>query len=194
MFSSRTHRPDYFLMALVLVLIIFGFVMLVSVSSEFGKIKFDDNYYYLKHQFFYGFLPGLVGFLAALSFRYTHYRSAAFFMLLGTMVLLVLVFTPFGVAANNATRWIQIGPVRFQPAELLKLTFIIYIAAWLSHPNMKRAVSFWKGLLPFLIISGIVGALLVLQPATSTVAILLGAGLVVYFLCGASLKYILGTI
>lgn len=192
--SSRAHRPDYFLLALVLVLIVFGFVMLVSASSELGKIQFNDSYYYLKHQFLYGFLPGLVGFLIALNLRYAGYRSISLLMLLGTVILLVLVFTPLGIEANSATRWIHIGPVRFQPAELLKLTFIIYLAAWLSKINAKRSVSFWKGLLPFLIISGMIGTLLILQPATSTVAILLGAGLIVYFLSGASWKYIAGTI
>ncbi|MBM3257223.1 MAG: cell division protein FtsW [Candidatus Liptonbacteria bacterium] len=194
MFGARGHRPDYFLMALVLVLVAFGLVMLVSASSDLGKIKFNDSYYYLKHQLIYGFSLGLLGFFLAANIRYTIYRTWAFPLLLLTIALLILIFTPLGVEANAATRWLKIGPFRFQPAELLKITFIIYIAAWLSRPNAKRSASFLKGLLPFLIISGAICALLIMQPATSTVAILLGAALVVYFLSGASLKYIFGTI
>jgi cell division protein FtsW len=106
----------------------------------------------------------------------------------------VLVFTPLGSLVNQTNRWIRIGPLSFQPAELMKLTYIIYLAAWLSNAKFKRATDFQSGLLPFALISCLIGALLILQPATSTVAILLSAGLVVYFVSGAPMKYILGMI
>ncbi len=76
----------------------------------------------------------------------------------------------------------------------MKLTYIMYLAAWLSNPKFKRATDFQSGLLPFAIISGLIAVLLILQPATSTVAILLGSGLIVYFVSGAPWKYVLGII
>ncbi|MCR4328209.1 MAG: putative lipid II flippase FtsW [Patescibacteria group bacterium] len=188
--GSRLHHPDYFLMALVLVIVLFGFVMLASASSDLGKVRFNDGYYYLKHQALYGLSLGVLGFILGAFIKYDRYRKVAFFMLVGTVILLLLVFTPLGVTTNSATRWLQISSFRFQPAELLKLTFIIYLAAWLSRSNSKRNTSFSEGLLPFSIVSGLVGGLLILQPATSTVVILLGAGLVVYFLSGANMKHI----
>jgi cell division protein FtsW len=188
--AARGHQPDYFLIALVLVITVFGFIMLASASSELGKVRYNDSYYYLKRQLLYGFAVGAAGFLAAACIRYHRYRRYALPMLLTSIGLLFLVFTPLGVEANNATRWLRLGPVQFQPAELLKLTLIIYLAAWLGRASAQRTVSVWRGLLPFLAILGIVGTLLIAQPATSTVLILLAAGLVVYFLSGARLRYI----
>jgi cell division protein FtsW len=70
----------------------------------------------------------------------------------------------------------------------------MYLAAWLANTKFKRSTDFQSGLLPFAIVSGLIGVLLILQPATSTVAILLISGLVVYFVSGAPLKYIFGII
>lgn len=192
--SKSGHKPDYFLLATVFLLTIFGMAMLASASSELGKIKFNDSYYYLQHQILYGLSVGLVGFFLGSFINYQHYKKFAFIFLIISVICLALVFTKFGVEVRNATRWIQIGPISFQPAELLKLTFIIYLAAWLGNPKMKREKNFFEGLLPFLLISGFIAGLLILQPATSTMIILLGAGLVVYFLSGAEKRYIALTV
>jgi cell division protein FtsW len=71
---------------------------------------------------------------------------------------------------------------------------IIYLAAWLSNTKFKRSTDFQSGLVPFLLVAALVGTLLLLQPATSTVAILLLSGLIVYFVSGAPYKYIFGMI
>ena len=76
----------------------------------------------------------------------------------------------------------------------MKLIYIIYVAAWLSNAKLKREHDIRRGLIPFLIVSGIIAGLLILQPATSTVAILLGSGLVVYFASGAPKRYLVGII
>ncbi|RJQ29991.1 cell division protein FtsW [Candidatus Parcubacteria bacterium] len=184
------HKPDYFLIATVFILTVFGIAMLASASSELGKVKFNDSYYYLKHQIFYGLSLGAVGFFLGSFINYQHYKKFAFPLLLVSIAALALVFTNLGVEVRNATRWLQVGPISFQPAEIMKITFMVYLAAWLSNPKMRRERNFSEGLLPFLFVSGTVAALLLFQPATSTVVILLGAGLAVYFLGGAELKYI----
>lgn len=190
-FSKTGHRPDYFLFALVAVLAVFGLIILASASSDLGKIRFNDSYFYLKHQLLYGFLPGLIGFLIAYKLRYHAYRNLAFVFLLLNLALLTLVFTRFGLAAGGASRWLAFGPITFQPAELLKLTFVIYLAAWLTNPKVDRVRDVLSGLVPFFIVSGIIAGLLLLQPATSTVVILLMSGMVIYFLSGARLRHIL---
>jgi cell division protein FtsW len=189
--GKRGHNPDYFFFAIIVILVVFGLAMLASASSNLGKTQFNDTYYYLKHQILYGISVGIVGFLVGYYVYYGHWKKVAFILLLMSLAALVLVFTPFGLQANNTSRWLRLGPLSFQPAELMKLTFIIYLAAWLSNPKLKRATDFQAGLLPFLIISGIIAGLLILQPATSTVAILLFSGLAVYFMSGAPLRYIL---
>jgi cell division protein FtsW len=186
------HHPDYVLMGLVFLLTTFGLVMLASASSELGKIKFNDSYYYIKHQMLYGLSVGILGFFVAAKIHYQFYRRIAVVLLLISLASLVLVFTKFGVTAHSASRWVQLGPITFQPAEFLKITYILYLAAWLSNPKANRQKGFYEGLLPFLLISGTVAGLLLFQPATSIVVILMTSGATVYFLSGAKLRYIAG--
>ncbi|MEY4731917.1 MAG: stage sporulation protein cell division protein FtsW [Candidatus Parcubacteria bacterium] len=189
--SKVGHRPDYFFLVLVCVLTVMGLVILASASSYLGQSKFNDSYYYLKHQLTNGLLPGMLGFAIATFFHYQRYRKFALFILLANLCLLVLVFIPsFGVAAGGANRWVSIGPVSFQPAEFLKVSYILYLAAWLASPRMNRTRDLMSGLVPFIVISGVVAALLLAQPATSIVVILLGAGTVMYILSGAPWKHI----
>lgn len=192
--SKRKAHPDYFLFGIIFVLTLFGLIILTSASSDIGKLKFDNSYYYLKHQVLYGLLLGIAGFLVAYFFPYKYLRKIAPFFLIFNVILLIMVFTSFGVTAGGASRWLRFGSFTFQPAELLKLSFIIYIAAWLTNPKSNRGESFTKGFLPFAVVSGVVAGLLVFQPATSTVAILMGAALTVYVVSGAKLKYVLSLI
>lgn len=190
----QAHAPDYTLMAIVAVLSLGGVALLASASSNLGAVKFHDGYYFLKHQVAYGLSLGVLGFFVASRLHYQHLKRIAFPLLIVSIILLVLVFTPLGLHARNTSRWIALGPFSFQPAEILKITYILYLAAWLSNVAMRRTKDFSQGFVPFLIVSGVISLLLVLQPATSTVAILLGSGLVVYFFSGAPWKYIAGCI
>jgi cell division protein FtsW len=186
-------HPDYFLIALFILLTAAGLVILASASADLGKLRFDDSGYYVKHQVMSGLLPGILGFLVALWIPPSFLKRFALPFLLITLGFLVLVlFTPLGVSSGGASRWIHLGPVTFQPAELLKITFILYLAAWLSNARMDRAKDFRKGALPFLISSAVVAGLLVLQPATSTVVILLAAGIGMYFVSGVPIRHLLG--
>jgi cell division protein FtsW len=191
---STAGAPDYFLMAAFFILLVFGLAMLASASSNLGKTQFNNSYYYLEHQMAFGLSIGIVGFLVAYFIPYQKFKKIAFVLLLLSLIALVLVFTPLGSVVNSTNRWLRLGPLSFQPAELMKLTYIMYLAAWLSNAKFKRTTDFQSGLLPFAIISGLIGILLILQPATSTVAILLCSGLVVYFVSGAPWKYVLGII
>ncbi len=189
-YSKVGHRPDYFLIALVFVLTIFGLAMLASASSELGRIQFNDSYYYLRHQIYNGLSVGIIGFFLGYFIYYGHLKKFALPLLLIGIIALALVFTKFGLTVRNASRWLALGPLRFQPAEIMKIAFVAYLAAWLSNSKLKRAANFVEGLLPFFLISGLIAVLLLLQPATSTVAILLGTGIIVYFLSGARWKHI----
>ncbi|MBU1126467.1 FtsW/RodA/SpoVE family cell cycle protein, partial [Patescibacteria group bacterium] len=115
------------------VLVVFGLVILTSASSPMGYERFGDSYYFLKHQITSGLLPGIVALAITLSIPYQAYRKWAFPMLGISIILLILVFIP-GVGADYGTfakSWVSIGSIAFQPAELVKLTFLIYLAAWM---------------------------------------------------------------
>jgi cell division protein FtsW len=188
------HAPDYFFLAVVVVLVVFGLAMLASASSNLGKTQFNNTYYYLEHQIGFGLTLGALGFLVGYLVHYQFWKKISFILLLISLAALVLVFTPLGTLVNGTNRWLRLGPLSFQPAELMKLTYLLYLAAWLSNPKFKRATDLQSGILPFAVISGIIAILLILQPATSTVVILLLSGLTVLFISGAPMKYILGMV
>lgn len=189
--KNRGGSPDYLFIVTFAALILFGLVALSSASSDLGKIKFDDTYYYLKHQILYGLSFGLIGFFVAYYINYKRYYKIALPMLLVSVTALGLVlFSPWGRNFGGSTRWLFLGPLTLQPSELLKITFIIYLSAWLSRPGTVRQGNFLHGFLPFLIMVGMVGVLLIMEPATSTVFILLCSALVVYFVSGAKYLYI----
>jgi len=192
-------RPDYTFLVCAALLTLFGILMLSSASSDLGKIKFNDTYYYLKHQIVYGLSLGVLGFLFAFFVDYRFWQKIAIPLLVVSLFMLVLVFTPLGFSHAGANRWIDLGFISIQPAELLKFSFIVYLAAWLvphakGGRGNKRQTDFLSGFLPFLVIFGLVAFLIVIQPATSTVAIIMAAGLIIYFASGARLSFIFGTI
>ena len=187
----RTYNfePDYFLIVSVFILIVFGLMALASASSDLGQKKFGDSYYYLKHQILYGLSFGLLGFFFASRVNYRRLEKPAFWLLAASVVFLLLVFTPLGFKAGGADRWVRFGPLTVQPAEIVKATFLIYLAAWLSR-RPERSHSFKEGFAPFLAISGLIAGLLLAQPSTATVFLIAFSALAVYFLSGARLSYI----
>lgn len=192
--KKRGHEPDIMLMVTIIILTIFGLVMLSSASSDLGKMQFNDSYYYIKHQIMFGLSIGIIGFLCGYFIYYQNLKKIIFPGLLISIFFLALVFTKFGSLINNTNRWLKFGFLSFQPAELMKLTYITYLSAWLSNVKIKRESNVQEGFIPFLIISGIIAGLLLLQPATSTVIILLASGLIMYFISGTKFKYILYTV
>ena len=189
---KKTSHPDYIFLSCVILLTIFGLVILSSASSDLGKIKFNDTYFYLKHQIFFGLSLGVAGFLFAYYFHYKNLKKIAVPLLIINIIFLILVFTSLGTSHKGSSRWLNFGPISFQPAELLKISFIVYLSAWLSNRAAKRQSSFLGGFLPFLIISGFVAFLVFKQPATTTIAIILSAAFIIYFLSGVKMLYIAG--
>jgi len=194
-FTKSTKSVDYSIVIAFFLLLGFGLIVLASASSDLGAEKFDDSYYFLKHQILFGFIPGLILFLLATRVSYRIYKNR--FFSLGILVLalglLVLVFTPLGVSAKGATRWLSLGPLIFQPSELLKIALVIYLASWLSKSS-SRQINWVSGLLPFCIVIGVISGLLLLQNSTAPVAVLVAVALVMYFMSGAKFRYILGVI
>ena len=106
----------------------------------------------------------------------------------------LLVFVPsLGFSAGGATRWIDLGFTTFQPAELLKLAFVIYLATLLSS-NSANLHSFRTGVLPLVVLSVIVGIVLLLQPDTGTFLVILATGISMFIAAGARWRDIAGLV
>lgn len=192
--ARRKGNIDYSVLIVIVLLIFFGFAALASASSDLGKERFDDPYFYLKQQLLHGFIVGLVGGIAGYLIDYRKYKKWAPLLLAAGIGALVLTFSPLGYSSGGAQRWLQIGQISIQPSEILKIAFIIYLAAWLSSTRTNRQKSISEGLLPFLAISGIIGTLLILQRSTSAALIILSGALAMYFAAGAQKKHIIATI
>ncbi len=192
-FMFAGHRADYVLLGVVLFLVLAGFLFLASASSDLAKIKYNDSFFFLSSQLLKGLLPGILGFCIGYFMYYRKWKKLSPILLLLNIILMVLVFTPFGFAAKGSYRWIQMGPLSFQPSELLKITFILYLASLFSSVPVKRLKQSWASYGLFLFVSCVVSVLIFIQPATTMAVIVIGAGAVMFFFSGASFKHILLT-
>ncbi|MBI4133487.1 putative lipid II flippase FtsW [Candidatus Uhrbacteria bacterium] len=190
--ATSRAKPDLVLLALIAGLVVFGMVMLASASGPLGLARFGDAYYFVKHQLLYGVVPGVIALLVMMRIPYRVWKRAALPLLVFSIVLLVLVFIP-GIRAEfgTARSWIQLGPFSMQPSEVVKLTFLLYLAAWLEVRGEAGVRSFRTGLVPFLVVLGAVMGLLILQPDTGSMSIIVIESLVVYFIAGAALPHLI---
>lgn len=182
--------PDYVLITVTVVLIILGIILLANVSAPFSLERFGNTYYFLNHQLLFGFLPGLI--LAFLAFKIplSFLKKWAPLFLLINLILLGMVFLPWiGFEFRGSARWLSLGPFSFQPSEFLKLTFILYLAAWLASrketqkSNEKRLM--WgnsQTFMAFLAVIGIISFILISQPDISTLGIIILVATLMYFL------------
>ncbi|MCU0678532.1 MAG: putative lipid II flippase FtsW [Candidatus Pacebacteria bacterium] len=183
---SRTPAKsiDKVLTGLVVLLVGFGFLIFSSASlgllardgASFGSVA--------SSQFLFGIVGGSLALFAFSSLHYRHLRRYAFYIFLATVALTLAVFIPgLGMTHGGATRWISIGGFTLQPAELLKIGFVIYIATWLS--GMKDIITDpLRGTLPFVGIVGVVAVVMLLQPDTDTFLIMGTAGLAMFIVAG----------
>lgn len=173
---------------LVLLLLGFGLIVLSSASVVQATKQFGASDYYWKHQLLFGILPGIVLLLIFRRVDYRRWRPFALPLLFAALALMVLVFVPsLGVRLKGATSWLNFGVLTFQPAEVLKLALIVYLAAWLGEPG-DRLKNWQMGLLPFAVVMGFVALLLLLQPDLGTLGIIAIIAGGMYFIAGAPLK------
>jgi len=130
-----------------------------------------------------GLIVGIIALLITIRVHYSFWNKYAFYIFLGASLLTLAVFIPaIGFTHAGATRWLTIGPLSFQPAELLKIAFVIYFAAWISGVKQKIQ-TFSHGVFPFIILVAISGAMLIAQPDLGTL-IVIGTTAVGMFVIG----------
>jgi len=190
--TIKPHKPDRALLIIIFLLIGSGLVTLSSSSLIVSQERFDNSYHYFFHQLIYGVGIGLIFFFIASKVPYKHWKKWAVAILALSIVVLILVFVPnLGFGYSGAKRWIDLKFFSFQPSELVKLGFIIYLAAWLEKRKSAEVKTFSYSTFPFLIIMGLIGFLLVLQPDIGTLGVIVMIGIIVFFLAGAKFSHIL---
>ncbi len=188
----KNQQEDKILLFTVFALIIFGLIMIASAGVVYSQTRFGDQYYFFKRQLFFGILPGLVVLYIFQKIHYQYWKKVGTLLFFISLVFLILVFIPgIGTKVYGASRWIQLGPLSFQPSEMTKLSIILYLAAWLESKGWKRTRDFFEGFLPFLAVLGIVGFLIIKQPDTGTLGIIIITAMAIYFIAGAKISHIL---
>ncbi len=184
----RKLAPDLWLFGLVLALVSVGVVMVYSASAIIAADRFGDPLFFLKKQLFWALL-GMATLWAVMRVDYRRFEKLVVPLLVLSFVLLVLVLVPpFGQAINGTRRWFRAGPLSFQPVELAKLALVLYLAAFLAR-RQELVQSFSKGLLPLLMVAGLMAGLTILQPdlGNSLALVMLTLGLA--YLAGARVSH-----
>lgn len=185
------RQPDYVFILIVIAIIFFGLAILFSASMVLSQDVSGHGYYFLKHQLFYGVIPGLLLFFIFQRINYRYWQKIAFPLMIFGLVLLCWVLIPgAGYSHGGAKRWIEIGGFSLQPFEFVKLFFVIYLSALLSKKGKSERV-IRESFIPFLVVAGVVVLLVLCQPNMSALVIFFLTAIIVYFLAGAKISHIL---
>ncbi len=190
----------YMIAAITFILVAFGLVMVLSASSIYSFKKEGTPWEYFSRQLFFT-VVGIAGMVTAITFPLTWFQkhtkrfpSLTFASILPVVgvALMLLAFVPgIGTEFNGARAWVQIGPQKFQPSELMKLFIIICGADLLSRReaemgNLRRTM--W----PFLLTVGVGAGLALVQSDIGSCVVMIGIAAAVLFLAGAPLRPMLG--
>jgi cell division protein FtsW len=185
----RQLRPDMWVFGVAVVLLSIGVVMVYSASAIVAADRFQDPYFFLKKQVFWALL-GAACLWGALRTDYRRLERVVLPLLVVAAALLVLVLVPpIGQAINGTRRWIRLGPVSFQPAELAKLALVVYLAAFLARKR-EALGDFRRGLLPPLAVTGLLAALVLAQPDLGSCLTLVALTLALLFLAGGRVAHL----
>lgn len=173
---------------LVLLLTAIGLVMLLSASFPSAYYETDGANpmnYFIKQGVFA--IMGIAAMLFIGKINYQRFRGAAKILLYLAIFLLVLVIipgNPLAVTANNATRWLGVGTLfSFQPSEIAKVAVVLYFSDSISRKKDKMRTTRY-GILPYLLILGVIAVLMMLEPHLSGTVLILGVGAVLMLVGG----------
>ncbi len=183
--AGGIDRP---LIALGAVLALWGISALYSASAAEAFSRYGSTSFYVLHQIRNG---GLLGLLGGGLLAWLDYRSLKRFVpvvTVGALLCLVLVKVPgIGFGAGGAERWIHVGSLFFQPAELAKLALVLYLAAWVERrgDNLRGFAAF----VPPMLVTACFAGLVLWQPDFGTMLVLLAAAAATLFSGGVPGRY-----
>ena len=189
--SSSQGEFDSQILTVVLILVGIGLLTIASAGVFYSQTRFGSPYYFLHRQFLFGIIPGMFAlwFFSRIDYHFWRRFSVILFGL--TVLCLILIFIPgLGAKIYGASRWLAIGPFSFQPSEMAKLSIILYLSAWLAKQGKKQVSDFYEGFVPFLVILGILGFLVIKQPDTGTLGLIICISLGIFFVAGARMTHL----
>lgn len=180
---SQQKNFDLTLLFVVGFLVAFGLLMVYDASVIQGLRDFQDGYYYIKQQLVWVGL-GIVSMVLFSNFDYRRFKKFAFPLILCSIGLLMTVFIPgMGISGGGAHRWLKFGFVTVQPAEIIKLSGVIYLAA--IFEKKTRVTPF------LLLVSGVSFITAVLQKDLGSTIVFVLTCALMYFAAGGKLWHFL---
>ncbi|RYL92847.1 FtsW/RodA/SpoVE family cell cycle protein [Sporolactobacillus sp. THM19-2] len=193
MLKKLFHHYDYSMIIVMLLLISFGLIMVFSAGSIWAVSVLDKTspgYFFIRQLIW--FLVAVPIGLIGLIMPYQAYRALVKPMLLVTLVLLVLLIF-LGNNVNNATSWFRIGFFNIQPAEIVKITLILYLASTFSN-KQKSIDHFSTAVLPPLSVVMLFFMLVWMQPDLGTAMILIAISAVMIVCSGLKMSHLLSLV
>lgn len=181
--TGQTFKFDYWLALSVGGLSVIGMLMVYSTTFDYGLRFYEDETYFIYRQLA-ALAIGIVGIIVFMQFDYQVLRRGSVIVMLLTLGMLLFVLL-FGEAIFGARRGLYGGS--FQPSEIAKIATILYIAHWISSKG-EKIKDLTYGLVPFSMITGIVCALIVLQPDLGTSVLIAGIAFALFFIAGADIR------
>ncbi|WP_038911957.1 cell division protein FtsW [Dickeya dadantii] len=189
--NLSTVLYDRTLLWLTLGLAVIGFVMVTSASMPVGQRLASDPFLFAKRDALYlGLAFGLS--LVTMRVPMEVWQRYSVVLLLASLVMLLIVLA-VGSSVNGASRWISLGPLRIQPAELSKLSLFCYLSSYMVRKVDEVRNNFWGFCKPMGVMV-VLAVLLLAQPDLGTVVVLFITTLAMLFLAGAKLWQFLAII
>jgi cell division protein FtsW len=189
--ENAAKKPvDVVLAALVVALIGFGVVMVYSASAVQATLHYHDPQFFLKRQAAYAAFALSLFFVLGM-IDYHRLYKLTYPVLGGVGLLLIACVVGLGHSGGGATRWLAIGPIHVQPAEMAKLALVTWLAYSLAK-KAERVKTFTVGFLPHLLVAGVFMFLCMKQPDFGSAVVLLLLTFTMLFVAGAKVGYILG--
>ncbi len=171
------------LYTLPIILSIIGLFFVFESSSVRSFQQYGDSFHFFKLQLIW-IIFGICAMIFFSFFDYHKLYYLSLFFILGTIALLFIVLIPgIGYQAGGARRWLDFGIINLQPTELAKLSVVVYLASWFINRERKRFFS-------FVTLLAILMLLIILQPDMGTAIIVFSLSVIMYFLAGIELGYL----
>ena len=190
--QRERHEPEYGILVAIVALAAIGILMVYSSSAMKAFLQRDDTFAIVGPQIQWAAL-GMVAMVAMMRIDYRWLRVASVPLFAIGIVGLLLVFVPqINIVVGGSARWLKIGPLpAVHPAEFMKLALVVYLAHWFAKRG-SGVRGFWTGTVPFLVITGPVVMLVLLEPDLGTSSVLAFTAFTLFFLAGANLIHLAG--
>jgi cell division protein FtsW len=186
--STEPRGLDVLLLFVVLSLVALGMVLVYTSSAVYAQASTGSGSHFLRRHLIF-VAVGMGALYVGWRLDYSIYRRFAYPMLGACALLLVALVVGLGTRVEGATRWFHIGGISVQPSEAVKFALVVYLASSLAR-KQDTVKTFSVGFLPHLCVAGLVCLLILRQPDLGTAAVIGSVTLLMLFVAGTKLSYI----